>query len=121
MCSCPGTFRRLPQDRAAANYWRKRGKADGVIDWRMSADRIQTLVRALSKPYVGAQFAHDDREIKVWASTAVPFPERNIESGKVLSLERGVLVKCGSDTILLRKCEPAFATRIAAYLRTCSS
>ncbi|MFQ8877714.1 MAG: hypothetical protein ACLR7N_03875 [Roseburia hominis] len=40
------------------NVWRKRGKRDGEIDWRMSSRAIYNLVRALTKPYVGAHFVY---------------------------------------------------------------
>ena len=41
----------ITQDNAEATYWRKRGRTDGLIDWRMSAQGIYNLVRALAPPY----------------------------------------------------------------------
>lgn len=41
-------------DFVEGNTWRKRNKEDGKIDWRMSSRGIYNLVRALTKPYVGA-------------------------------------------------------------------
>jgi methionyl-tRNA formyltransferase len=51
-----GSFPRKPQDDKQANIWRKRNKADGQMDWRMSAQSLHNLVRALAKPYPGAHF-----------------------------------------------------------------
>ena len=45
-----GDLPRIAQDRSSANYWRKRSHDDGVIDWRMSAQGIRNLIRALSEP-----------------------------------------------------------------------
>ena len=51
-----GDYQRIPQDHSKASDWRKRGKRDGRIDWRISAISIHNFVRGLTKPYVGAHF-----------------------------------------------------------------
>ncbi len=77
--------RRVPQSMEGGNSWRKRGKPDGQIDWRMSCAGIRNLVRALTHPYVGAHFMCGDREVRVWRCEIEPSPaHRNIEPGKVL-------------------------------------
>lgn len=97
-----GTFTRIPQDHTNANYWRKRSKADGQIDWRMSARTIHNLVRALAPPYPGAHFVWQGSEIRVWRSELVPCELANVEPGKVLKSDSsGILVKCGEDAIRL--------------------
>ena len=58
-----GSAQRVTQSPLEASSWRKRRKTDGVIDWRMSAQSIHNLVRGLSKPYVGAHFLTDGKEI----------------------------------------------------------
>ena len=87
-----------------ATYWRKREQRDGVIDWRMSAVGIHNLVRALSHPYVGAEFLVGSVTIKVWRSEVVTEAiAEDIEPGKVLSVSQsGVLVKAGDGAIMLR-------------------
>ncbi len=81
------TLVRNPQDPKIGNTWRKRGKYDGQIDWRMSSDAIYNLVRALTHPYVGAHFVYKDKEIKVWKCTAqITDKYRNLEPGKVLEV-----------------------------------
>lgn len=111
-----GIVQRVPQDSATGSTWRKRTKADGVIDWRMCAENVHNLVRALTKPYVGAHFMYQGREVKVWKTSIVGESRRNIEPGKVLSVNGGALVKCGSDAILLLETEPAFAPSAGEYL-----
>ncbi len=112
-----GSFVRVPQDKSAGNAWRKRGKSDGQIDWRMSAHSIHNLVRSLAKPYVGAHFIAQGREIKVWKTeTAINSPD-NIEPGKILeATHRGPLIKCGQGAIRLLKTDPEFKPLAGEYL-----
>lgn len=91
-----------PQDDSRATHWRKRGKADGHIDFRMSAVAVHNLVRALSEPYVGAHLVCGGQETTVWEARPEPCPELHHEPGKVLESSGGtVLVKCGQDAIRL--------------------
>jgi methionyl-tRNA formyltransferase len=112
-----GTFQRHKQDHQIANTWRKRGSEDGKIDWRMSANSIHNLVRGLAKPYVGAHFIVDGREIKVWKVAVVIDVPRNIEPGKIL-MQTGSrpVVKCGDDAICLLVTEPSFEPIVGGYL-----
>lgn len=112
-----GTFQRQKQDHTLANTWRKRGRADGQIDWRMSARSIHNLVRGLTKPYVGAHFIVDDREIKVWKTEVILDTSSNIEPGKILEwTSSGPIVKCGDDAIRLIHTEPEFEPIADSYL-----
>lgn len=112
-----GTFQRQKQNQQFANTWRKRGSADGKIDWRMSAHSIHNLVRGLTKPYVGAHFMVDGQEIKVWKTKVISGAARNIEPGKVL-MQAGSkpVVKCGEDAICLLITEPPFESIVGEYL-----
>lgn len=112
-----GTFQSHKQDQRLANTWRKRGIADGKIDWRMSAHSIHNLVRGLAKPYVGAHFILDGQEIKVWKTAVVRDAPRNIEPGKVLmQMGSRPVVKCGEDAICLLVTEPLFESIVGGYL-----
>lgn len=95
------TYTRVPQDHRVANYWRKRNKEDGKIDWRMSAKTINNLVRALTKPYVGAHCIHQGKEIKIWKTEITHHHIPNIEPGKILEVNNDgtVLIKCGEGVI----------------------
>jgi methionyl-tRNA formyltransferase len=112
-----GNYRRQKQDERLANTWRKRGMADGKIDWRMSARSIHNLVRGLAKPYVGAHFVVDGKEIKVWRTSVIAIAPRNIEPGKVLAqANSGPVVKCGEEAICLLVTEPPFQPATGSYL-----
>lgn len=97
-----GTFERKPQDHSKANYWRKRGKKDGEIDWRMASTSIHNLVRALTRPYVGAHCLYKEKEVKIWKTEIADDTDgyENIEPGKVLNVMNGsILIKCGIGSI----------------------
>lgn len=112
-----GTYERQSQDVTKANTWRKRTRADGQIDWRMSAQAICNLVRGLAKPYVGAHFVLDDQDIKVWKAELASAPYVNMEPGKVLEItETGPIIKCGNDAVRLRTTEPEFNPAVGTYL-----
>ena len=97
------------QNISAGNTWRKRTKADGVIDWRMSAEVIHNLVRALTRPYVGAHFVCGGREFKTWKTSVFKDAPVNIEPGRVIGkVDEHPIIKCGQDAICLLDIDPAF-------------
>jgi methionyl-tRNA formyltransferase len=113
-----GSFPRKPQDHKQANIWRKRNKADGQIDWRMSALNIHNLVRSLAKPYPGAHFISKGKGITVWKSKVVQNYPTNIEPGKVISIinDEEPLISCGEQVIQLLETEPKHNLNIGEYL-----
>lgn len=103
-----GNILYLVQDGKKGNSWRKREKKDGEIDWRMSSRGIYNLVRALTKPYIGAHFCHDGKEYKVWKVREV-FDNcyKNAEPGKIIRVisSNQFLVKTGDNLIEVLKCD----------------
>lgn len=94
-----GSYIRKPQTEQG-NIWRKRGMKDGEIDFRMSSYAIYNLVRALSKPYVGAHLIYKNKEVKVWKVKEETCYLTNIEPGKVLeSVGKEILVKTYTDAV----------------------
>lgn len=92
-----GDLGALQQDHTKATTWRKRGALDGLVDWRMSAEAIYNLTRALTRPYVGATFHYRADMVKLWRCEVIcgDVP-RNAEPGKVLAVDsRGPVVKTG--------------------------
>ncbi len=82
-----GTIQFIPQSPQEGNSWRKRGKEDGRIDWRMSGRSIYNLVRSLTRPYVGAHFVYQGQDHKVWKVMELQLDgQENIEPGKVLDV-----------------------------------
>ena len=92
------------QDNSKSNYWRKRNFNDGQIDWRMTAISIHNLVRALTKPYVGAHFKNKGKLYKVWKTELSDLKDVYSEPGKVLLIDKGeIIIKCGNGVIKLKE------------------
>lgn len=103
-----GNYEVVEQDHQKANYWRKRSRRDGIIDWRMSCEAILNLVRALTKPYPGAEFKYRGQVITVWRAIkyneVVPI---NLEPGKIIKLVNGLpVVKCYDGAVIITEFEP---------------
>lgn len=102
-----GTLLRLSQNNSHVNHWRKRSIKDGEIDWRMHAEGIYNLVRALTHPYVGAHCMYNNTEVKIWKiniieDAAFTSKIKNLEPGKILkSDDATIIVKCGDGAIKL--------------------
>jgi len=112
-----GSLTPQPQDPARASYWRKRTADDGRIDWRMDADAVRNLVRALARPYPGAHFVHAGQSIKLWRCDVVQSGSPNVEPGKVLAVDgRCITVKCGRAAVRLLEHELDDLPAPGAYL-----
>jgi methionyl-tRNA formyltransferase len=75
-------------DPEIGNIWRKRSRDDGLIDFRMTNDRIDALVRALTKPYPGAEIELKGQRYCVWRTEYSRFSVgNNIEPGKILNVD----------------------------------
>lgn len=116
-----GRINRIRQACENVNYWRKRTHKDGEIDWRMSSKRIYDLVRALTKPYVGAHCIYKNEEIKIWKAELVQDQDieeySNIEPGKVISNEANAFtIKTGDGLIKITNHEFARLLDTGEYL-----
>jgi len=112
-----GQFDRIPQPKEG-NTWRKRGRNDGRIDFRMNSITIYNLVRALSEPYVGAHIESLDGDIKVWQTEIdIEMNLPNIEPGRVLSvIGNKIRVKSADGAIWLIKHEFVVLPSVGDYL-----
>lgn len=110
-------FKRVPQQHQLSNNWRKRGKKDGLIDFRMTSSAIYNLVRALTHPYVGAHLVHNNGDIKIWKVREVANDNKNIEPGKVIEVTNlGVVVKTFDAAIELLEHEFDTMPSLGEYL-----
>lgn len=111
------TFNKIKQEHTAANTWRKRGKADGKIDFRMSSEAIYNLVRALTKPYVGANVVYNGEDVIIWEVEVIKINQQNIESGKVLkSDDNNLVIKTYDGAIKIIKHEFKVLPKVGEYL-----
>lgn len=111
------TYNRVKQNLGVGNIWRKRGIQDGLIDFRMNSITIYNLVRALTKPYVGAHINYNGNEIKIWQVKEEKFSLKNIEPGKILeSKDSQILVKTYDNAIRIIEHEFSELPKEGEYL-----
>ncbi len=68
-------------------YGLRRGPDDGWIDWRRSAEEVDRLVRAVTRPYPGARTSAADEVWFVWAVRPGRTPAVNGAPGQVALVE----------------------------------
>lgn len=61
-----GTVQLRPQNHEEATYLLVRRPEDGYIDWSCSGKEIETLIRAVSKPYPGAFSYYKGSKVVFW-------------------------------------------------------
>ncbi len=112
-----GNMTRVTQDQSKANYWRKRVIDDGRIDWRMSNTAIHNLVRALTRPYLGAHFDYKDEQVRVWRTEVIEDHRVNLEPGLVIDVDsQGLTVKTDAGAIRLVEIDPLVGIKVGDYL-----
>ncbi len=110
-------YKKIVQDHNIANLWRKRGKKDGMIDFRMSSRAIYNLVRGLTKPYVGAHLEYDNQDISIWKVEETGYTQKNIEPGKVLeSKNNSIVVKTNDNAIRILQHDFKLLPKVGEYL-----
>jgi len=102
---------KIRQNLSQSNYWRKRNFEDGHIDWCQNAQYIINLTKALTYPYPGAHFTHNDMHYKVQEVKLVKMNKKeidNIEPGKVLSVKNNgeFIIKCFDQCLVIKKIYP---------------
>jgi methionyl-tRNA formyltransferase len=104
-----GTATRIPQDHSLATYWRKRGKEDGVIDWSSSSMVTYNLIRALARPYVGANSYLSGENITFWRAKPplrAQQPRSDVPPGTIVAVDQGTIeIATGDGTITLLEYE----------------
>lgn len=92
-----GDAPRIEQDHRQASYCAKRTPEDGLIDWRMPAAQILTLIRAVGDPYPGAYTSCNGLKLHIdTAAPASPIPRYIGITGQVQAhTPRGFVVMCG--------------------------
>jgi methionyl-tRNA formyltransferase len=114
-----GTYKPIIQDLEKASYWRKRSSTEGMIDWRMNAIAILNLIRALTKPYPGAQFNYKEQTITVWVAHKYDKDiSSNIEPGKIIIVLDGMpIIKCYDSAIVIDTYEPSISFIEGEYIK----
>jgi methionyl-tRNA formyltransferase len=102
-----------PQDDARATFAPKILREMARIDWNESSDAVARHIRAYD-PRPGAFTTHRGGEIKLFGATAATVAERGPDvPGTVITIDsHGMLIACGSGTVLVSCAQPAGRTRV---------
>jgi UDP-4-amino-4-deoxy-L-arabinose formyltransferase/UDP-glucuronic acid dehydrogenase (UDP-4-keto-hexauronic acid decarboxylating) len=98
-----GQFEGLEQDFSQATYYARRCSEDGRFSFDMNALSIDRMVRALTKPFLGAFFFVGGNKVTVWRSRVAPEQSDFIHvPGTIVgqSSKHGVFVVAGDNSVL---------------------
>lgn len=85
-----------PQDESRAIYWHQRSDEDGYLNPSIqSAEQIDKIIRAVTKPYPGAWFKIDNEKIRVFKGKVSKKNYKGVP-GKILKLsgQKAILITC---------------------------
>jgi methionyl-tRNA formyltransferase len=97
-----GTAVAQPQPEVGVTYCAKRTAADGLVEWARTADEIDRLVRAATRPYAGAFTFTSSRRVTIWAAEPYQAPARYLAAlGQVVTyIDGDPVVLCGDGSYL---------------------
>lgn len=117
-----GAFSLTHQDLESRHVVPQRSPADGQIDWHQTADEIDRLIRAITKPYPGAFSYVDGIRVNVWSAEPVNLgPEsQSLElalrqildvanPGSFALVGEELYVRCGMGTLRISEWEGSAA------------
>ena len=112
-----GKAPRIPQDHSQATYWRKRTGKDGEIHWEATTMDTYNLIRALTRPYVGAHTFLKGGKVLIWRAKLPESPLRadayNFDPGTVFEKSAvGFHVRSGDGHLIVEEYEPVEGGRI---------
>jgi len=104
-----GIWNPIPQDESLATWYGKRKPEDGFIDWNRTAEEINRLIKATTKPHPGAYTYFNNQKTIIWSSTIEnSIPIKGVVGRILLKNENcNYLVQCGSGLIWLTNIELA--------------
>jgi methionyl-tRNA formyltransferase len=102
-----------PQDDAKATYAPKILREMARVDWTDSSDAVARHIRAYD-PRPGAFTMHRGTEVKLFGAIAATVAEHATDvPGTVVTIDsHGMLIACGTGTVLIACAQPAGRTRI---------
>jgi methionyl-tRNA formyltransferase len=107
-----GTLEARPQPSEGVTYARKIEKSEASIDWSCSAQQIDAQVRAFN-PFPVASTTLRGEAMRVWR--ARPMLSEGDRPGQVIEAGRtGILVTCGSGSLLITELQRAGGKRLKA-------
>lgn len=101
-------FPKTPQNDLESFYLARKRKREGVIDFNRDAYSLYNHIRGFSKPFFGAYFLKDGKQITVWRAKVEKWQGDYGRPGDLVALTPyGVEIACGSGTIIIEKAQVA--------------
>jgi methionyl-tRNA formyltransferase len=96
-----GLAPRIPQDEVQATVVRRRTPEDGRIDWSLPAERVDGLVRAVTRPWPGAFTTAAGRRMMIWSGEPEDGTGRpgEVLPGNAVAAGRGIFRIADSDPL----------------------
>ncbi len=99
----------VAQPETGVTYAAKLDKSEAPLDWRRPAAELDRQIRAFT-PFPGTTAVLDGAPLKVWA--ALPRCESGVPGTVLAADKHGILVACGSGSLLLTELQKAGGKRL---------
>ncbi len=99
----------VAQPETGVTYAAKLDKSEAPLDWRRPAAELDRQIRAFT-PFPGTTAVLDGAPLKVWA--ALPRSESGVPGTVLAADKHGILVACGSGSLLLTELQKAGGKRL---------
>lgn len=108
-----GTAKAVAQDDSTSCYAAKLSKAEGKIDWRLSATQICTQVRAMN-PWPGAVAELNGQSLKIWQmELCVDESLSNDQPGQVVKVDKsGIFIATGDGLVSIKELQLSGSKRL---------
>lgn len=97
-----GKIQAVPQDDSRATYIGLIKKEDGKIDWDMTAEEIERMIRALN-PWPGTYGEWNNKSIKIIKVEHEKIKQNNHKTGEIFQNNGQILIQCGQDSLVILK------------------
>jgi methionyl-tRNA formyltransferase len=113
-----GTVHPIPQDHALATYAPMLKKQDGHIDWSLSVERIERLIRGVT-PWPGAFTFLGEKPIKIFKATPKPLSTPAVPGTVIAGFSNELRVAAGDGALSILEIQGASGKRmpISDFLR----
>lgn len=100
------SFTPRPQNDQEAFYLARKRRREGVIDFNRDAYSLYNHIRGFSRPFFGAYFLKNGRQITVWRAAVEKWQGDYGRPGEAVSFTPyGAEIACGLGTIIIEKAE----------------
>ena len=100
-----GIWNPKPQNEKDASWYGRRTRFDGLINWNESAEKIDLLIKASTRPHPGAFTFHKNSLVTIHRSSIEKKIPIKGTVGRVLliSKKKGYLIQCGVGLLWINK------------------